>query len=75
MNNLEYLENHLRNSIQDLLDKYKYYPANSDWEFSENTYYNTLNDIFEAVLEEKPDIIWVYVRDYLKANHEFEITI
>ena len=60
-----YLENILKKFIDDSLDSLDYNPCNSDWEFSIKTYEKTIEVLFELILDEKPDMPFTFIRDYL----------
>lgn len=61
-----YLENILKRLIDDSLDTLMYHPCNSDWEFSIKTYEETMEKLFDLIIEEKPDMPFTFIRDYLK---------
>ena len=62
----KYLENILRKFIDDSLDSLMYNPCNSDWEFSIKTYEQTIENLTQAILDEKPEMPFTYIRDYIK---------
>lgn len=61
-----YLENILKKFIDDSLDSLMYNPCNSDWEFSMKTYEETMEKLFELIIEEKPDMPFTFIKNYLK---------
>lgn len=61
-----YLENILKWFINDSLDSLDYNPCNSDWEFSIKTYEETIEKLFDLIIDEKPEMPFTFIRDYLK---------
>lgn len=59
----------LRWFVTDCLDTLEYYPANSDGEFSLNEYEKTVESLLDALVEEQPDQVFMYIKEWLKNNN------
>lgn len=69
----EYNKDIVMTEIEEKLEAIWYYPWNRDWEFSENQYYQTAEDVYWDIQWEQPINIYKYIEEWMVSMHEFEI--
>ena len=69
MTNEVYLLKVLYGFVNDELEKLGYYPANNDWEFNGKKWDSKVEEISNAILDNKPDNLYKYIRTY-NLNYE-----
>lgn len=60
-------------AIWEMLEYYEFYIWNNVWEFSERNYIKVIEELYEAIEEDKPYIVLEYVWEYLKKNYSYHI--
>lgn len=58
----------LRWFVTDCLDTIEYYPTNSDGEFSLTQYKKTIESLLDTLVEEQPDQVFMYIKEWLNNN-------
>ena len=70
---IEYFKTILNEFIIDKLDDMWFYIADRDWEFNYEDFYKMINEISDAILDEKPKNIYSYIEEYININYPFNI--
>ena len=69
----QYFKTILNELIIDKLNDIWFYIWNSYWEFSIKDFDKVVDEISDAILDEKPKNIYSYIEEYIKINYPFNI--
>ena len=59
--------------ISDVLETLNFYVWNKDWEFSEEQWGDVIEEIYDAIQYDKPEIPFTYIKKYVEKNYPFNI--
>ena len=69
MNETEYLLDTLKDLVSDMLDTMNIFLRSQDWEISESMNNALIDELTEAILEDKPTYKWKYIKEYLEKHY------
>ena len=59
--------------ISDVLETLNFYVWNRDWEFSEKQWAEVIEEIYDAIQDDKPEIPFTYIKEYVEKIYPFNI--
>ena len=69
----KYLLNILRWDIEDILDYFWFDICNQDWESCEKEFDEVVESLMDDVLEEQPEFLWKYIKDYIEKEYPYNL--
>lgn len=71
MNEKEFLLNILKQTINDYLDILSFKICNTDWEYNFEATLKVEKELEEALLEDKPESIYSYIKEHLEKYYPY----